>query len=178
MSSPAVGRWTENLRELDVAASGADQLLVVHESTNIGWVATRADGTRTATRRRGRLQQGWIGARRHRRRRDADLPVGPLVPRGHRVRAAAVDPARAAGAGTAPTRPRTRAGGIGGTSAPVAQRRRRGPRRDGRGDRRGGNPSEQVSRCSSPRRRSRTGEGGAVHAFAARFLAGPPGVHR
>ena len=24
VSSPAVGRWTENLRELDVAASGAD----------------------------------------------------------------------------------------------------------------------------------------------------------
>ena len=60
VSSPAVGRWTENLRELDVAASGADQLLVVPESTNIGWVATAPDGTELQPVVVGGWQQGWI----------------------------------------------------------------------------------------------------------------------
>jgi arabinofuranan 3-O-arabinosyltransferase len=60
VSSPAVGRWTENLRELDVAASGTDQLLVVPESTNIGWVATAPDGTELQPVVVGGWQQGWI----------------------------------------------------------------------------------------------------------------------
>ncbi|PTR23516.1 arabinofuranan 3-O-arabinosyltransferase [Rhodococcus sp. OK519] len=60
LSSPTVGRWTENLRELDVAASGTDQLLVVPESTNVGWVATAPDGTELQPVVVGGWQQGWI----------------------------------------------------------------------------------------------------------------------
>ncbi|WP_370654825.1 alpha-(1-_3)-arabinofuranosyltransferase family protein [Prescottella sp. R16] len=58
--TPTVGRWTENLRELDVTASGRDRLLVVPESTNIGWHATTADGTDLQPIVVGGWQQGWI----------------------------------------------------------------------------------------------------------------------
>lgn len=60
ISSPGIGRWTENLRELDVAASGSDQLLVVPESTNIGWTATAPDGTELRPIVVDGWQQGWI----------------------------------------------------------------------------------------------------------------------
>ncbi|CAM3173734.1 alpha-(1-_3)-arabinofuranosyltransferase [Prescottella defluvii] len=59
-TSPAVGRWTENLRELDVAAADTDQLLVVPESTNVGWVATAPDGTELQPVIVSGWQQGWI----------------------------------------------------------------------------------------------------------------------
>ncbi|WP_206612355.1 alpha-(1-_3)-arabinofuranosyltransferase [Prescottella agglutinans] len=59
-ASPAVGRWTANLRELDVTASDTDRLLVVPESTNIGWVATTPDGTELQPVVVGGWQQGWI----------------------------------------------------------------------------------------------------------------------
>ncbi|MFM1730786.1 alpha-(1-_3)-arabinofuranosyltransferase [Prescottella soli] len=59
-TSPAVGRWTENLRELDVTASATDRLLVVPESTNVGWVATAPDGTELRPVVVGGWQQGWI----------------------------------------------------------------------------------------------------------------------
>lgn len=59
-ASPAVGRWTENLRELDVTASDGDQLLVVPESTNVGWIATAPDGTELQPVVVGGWQQGWI----------------------------------------------------------------------------------------------------------------------
>ncbi|WP_206615835.1 alpha-(1-_3)-arabinofuranosyltransferase [Rhodococcus xishaensis] len=60
VSAPSVGRWTENLRELDVDASGADRLVVVPESTNVGWVATAPDGTELQPIVVDGWQQGWI----------------------------------------------------------------------------------------------------------------------
>ncbi|QCQ93996.1 DUF3367 domain-containing protein [Rhodococcus sp. SGAir0479] len=60
VASPGIGRWTENVRELDVAATGADQLLVVPESTNVGWTATAPDGTELQPIVVGGWQQGWI----------------------------------------------------------------------------------------------------------------------
>jgi len=60
VTSPGVGRWTENLRELDVTASGTDRLLVVPESTNVGWVATAPDGTELKPVVVDGWQQGWI----------------------------------------------------------------------------------------------------------------------
>ncbi|WP_442239834.1 alpha-(1-_3)-arabinofuranosyltransferase domain-containing protein [Rhodococcus sp. TAF43] len=59
-ASPTVGRWTENLRELDVAAADTDQLLVVPESTNSGWIATAPDGTELQPVIVSGWQQGWI----------------------------------------------------------------------------------------------------------------------
>lgn len=52
--------WTEHHRELQVSASDTDQLLVVPESTNIGWVATAPDGTALAPVVVDGWQQGWV----------------------------------------------------------------------------------------------------------------------
>ncbi|WP_421958312.1 DUF3367 domain-containing protein [Prescottella subtropica] len=60
VTPPTVGRWTENLRELAVTASGTDRLLVVPESTNVGWIATAPDGTELQPIVVGGWQQGWI----------------------------------------------------------------------------------------------------------------------
>ncbi len=92
VSSPAVGRWTENLRELDVAASGADQLLVVPESTNIGWVATAPDGTELQPVVVGGWQQGWIVPAGTDGVVTLTFPSDRWYRAGHRVRAAAVVP--------------------------------------------------------------------------------------
>nr|WP_225222648.1 alpha-(1->3)-arabinofuranosyltransferase [Rhodococcus ruber] len=56
----AVGTWTENLRELEVPASERDRLVVVPESTNVGWVATAADGTELTPVVVDGWQQGWV----------------------------------------------------------------------------------------------------------------------
>lgn len=52
--------WTENLRELQVPASDSDQLIVVPESTNVGWVASAPDGTELTPVVADGWQQGWI----------------------------------------------------------------------------------------------------------------------
>ncbi|MFZ2177047.1 MAG: alpha-(1-_3)-arabinofuranosyltransferase, partial [Rhodococcus sp. (in: high G+C Gram-positive bacteria)] len=52
--------WTENHRELTVPRSGSDRMLVVPESTNIGWVATTSDGRELTRVVVNGWQQGWI----------------------------------------------------------------------------------------------------------------------
>lgn len=56
----ATGRWTENLREVTVPAGDVDRLVVVPESTNIGWVARTADGTVATPVVVDGWQQGWV----------------------------------------------------------------------------------------------------------------------
>ena len=63
----AVDRWTANLANSPSPLADTDQLLVVPESTNIGWIATAPDGTELTTGGRERLAAGLDRARRHRR---------------------------------------------------------------------------------------------------------------
>nr|WP_206071815.1 alpha-(1->3)-arabinofuranosyltransferase [Antrihabitans stalactiti] len=58
---PAVlGTWTENHREVKVESAATDQLLVVPQSTNVGWEATGPDGSRLRQVVVNGWQQGWI----------------------------------------------------------------------------------------------------------------------
>ncbi|NMD96856.1 DUF3367 domain-containing protein [Rhodococcus sp. BL-253-APC-6A1W] len=60
------GAWSANLRELTVPASDEDRLVVIPESTNIGWVASSStDGLEPTPVVVDGWQQGWI------------LPAGP-----------------------------------------------------------------------------------------------------
>jgi arabinofuranan 3-O-arabinosyltransferase len=52
--------WGQTDRELQVPPAAADQLLVVPESTNPGWVATVADGRRLEPVVVDGWQQGWV----------------------------------------------------------------------------------------------------------------------
>ncbi|QTJ69894.1 DUF3367 domain-containing protein [Rhodococcus sp. ZPP] len=52
--------WTENHRELAVSRSESDRLVVVPESTNVGWIATAPDGRELAPVVVDGWQQGWI----------------------------------------------------------------------------------------------------------------------
>ncbi|QNG21516.1 DUF3367 domain-containing protein [Rhodococcus triatomae] len=55
--------WTDSHREVTLApadGSGEDRLLVVPESTNIGWVATTEDGTELSPVVVNGWQQGWV----------------------------------------------------------------------------------------------------------------------
>jgi arabinofuranan 3-O-arabinosyltransferase len=52
--------WTENHRELTVPHSDADRIVVVPESTNVGWVATAPDGSELTPIVVDGWQQGWI----------------------------------------------------------------------------------------------------------------------
>lgn len=54
------GRWTENLREVTVPEGDEDRLVVVPESTNVGWVARTPDGTVAMPVVVDGWQQGWI----------------------------------------------------------------------------------------------------------------------
>lgn len=54
------GTWTENLREVTVPAGDEDRLVVVPESTNVGWVARTADGSVATPVVVDGWQQGWI----------------------------------------------------------------------------------------------------------------------
>jgi len=54
------GAWTENHRELRVPAGDTDRLIVVPESTNVGWVARSGDGTELTPVVVDGWQQGWI----------------------------------------------------------------------------------------------------------------------
>ncbi|MFH5228709.1 alpha-(1-_3)-arabinofuranosyltransferase [Antrihabitans spumae] len=54
------GEWTENHRELQVPAEPTDQLLVVPQSNNVGWIATGPDGTTLTPVVVNGWQQGWI----------------------------------------------------------------------------------------------------------------------
>ncbi len=54
------GEWTENRREVTVPAGDEDRLVVVPESTNIGWVARTPDGTEATPVVVDGWQQGWI----------------------------------------------------------------------------------------------------------------------
>ncbi|WP_068274709.1 alpha-(1-_3)-arabinofuranosyltransferase domain-containing protein [Aldersonia kunmingensis] len=56
----AITTWTADEREIDVAATDRDRLLVVPESTNPGWRARTNDGTELATVVVNGWQQGWI----------------------------------------------------------------------------------------------------------------------
>jgi len=59
------GRWSPSLRELTVPASDRERLVVVPESTNVGWVARSTDGAEPTPIVVDGWQQGWI------------LPAGP-----------------------------------------------------------------------------------------------------
>lgn len=59
------GRWSAALRELTVPASDEDRLVVIPESTNVGWTARSADGLAATPIVVDGWQQGWI------------LPAGP-----------------------------------------------------------------------------------------------------
>lgn len=52
--------WSENLRELTVNDAAADRLLVIPESTNIGWIASAPDGTELTPVVVDGWQQGWV----------------------------------------------------------------------------------------------------------------------
>ncbi|QDQ90867.1 DUF3367 domain-containing protein [Rhodococcus sp. WB9] len=52
--------WTENHRELTVPHSDAERVIVVPESTNVGWVATAPDGSELTPIVVDGWQQGWI----------------------------------------------------------------------------------------------------------------------
>ena len=52
--------WTENHRELTVPRSDAEHVVVVPESTNVGWVATAPDGSELTPIVVDGWQQGWI----------------------------------------------------------------------------------------------------------------------
>ncbi|MFD4366722.1 alpha-(1-_3)-arabinofuranosyltransferase [Rhodococcus sp. NPDC058521] len=52
--------WSENHREATVEARDEDQLLVVPESTNVGWVATAPDGTELTPVVVDGWQQAWV----------------------------------------------------------------------------------------------------------------------
>ncbi|MEU5842187.1 alpha-(1-_3)-arabinofuranosyltransferase [Rhodococcus sp. NPDC047139] len=54
------GRWTENLREVTVPEGDEDRLVVVPESTNVGWVARTPDGAEATPVVVDGWQQGWI----------------------------------------------------------------------------------------------------------------------
>ncbi|MEV0945289.1 alpha-(1-_3)-arabinofuranosyltransferase family protein [Rhodococcus sp. NPDC049939] len=56
----ATTAWTENHRELTIERSDSERLVVVPESTNIGWVATAPDGTELTPVVVDGWQQGWI----------------------------------------------------------------------------------------------------------------------
>ena len=56
----ATGTWTEDLRELDVPVAGTERIVVVPESTNVGWVATAPDGGELTPVVVDGWQQGWI----------------------------------------------------------------------------------------------------------------------
>jgi arabinofuranan 3-O-arabinosyltransferase len=68
-ATPAqTGAWTSDHREIDVAASAAQRVLVVPESINPGWTARLADGTVLTPVTVNGWQQGWV------------LPVGSSGP--------------------------------------------------------------------------------------------------
>ncbi|AOW91710.1 hypothetical protein BFN03_00770 [Rhodococcus sp. WMMA185] len=52
--------WTDNHRELTVPHSDSERLVVVPESTNIGWVATDPDGNELTPIVVDGWQQGWV----------------------------------------------------------------------------------------------------------------------
>ncbi|WP_084727463.1 alpha-(1-_3)-arabinofuranosyltransferase [Rhodococcoides yunnanense] len=52
--------WTADHREIDIGEAATDQLLVVPESNNIGWVATASDGTELKPVVVNGWQQGWV----------------------------------------------------------------------------------------------------------------------
>ncbi|SQI35853.1 Domain of uncharacterised function (DUF3367) [Rhodococcus coprophilus] len=54
------GRWSAALRELTVPASDEDRLVVIPESTNVGWTARSADGLDATPVVVDGWQQGWI----------------------------------------------------------------------------------------------------------------------
>ncbi|MFZ2527343.1 MAG: alpha-(1-_3)-arabinofuranosyltransferase, partial [Rhodococcus sp. (in: high G+C Gram-positive bacteria)] len=54
------GVWTEDLRELQVPAADTERIVVVPESTNVGWVATAPDGGELTPVVVDGWQQGWI----------------------------------------------------------------------------------------------------------------------
>ncbi|MGH3637726.1 MAG: alpha-(1-_3)-arabinofuranosyltransferase domain-containing protein, partial [Mycobacterium sp.] len=53
-------QWQADHRELDVAASAAQRVLVVPESINPGWTARRSDGTALTPITVNGWQQGWV----------------------------------------------------------------------------------------------------------------------
>lgn len=55
-----MGTWTENLREVRVPPGTEDRLIVVPESTNVGWVAHSDDGTELTPVVVDGWQQGWV----------------------------------------------------------------------------------------------------------------------
>ncbi|WP_197074833.1 alpha-(1-_3)-arabinofuranosyltransferase [Rhodococcus sp. MEB064] len=54
------GEWTADTRRVVVAGSDEDRILVVPESTNTGWVATRPDGSTLTPVVVSGWQQGWV----------------------------------------------------------------------------------------------------------------------
>ncbi len=54
------GAWTSDHREVDVAASQEQRILVVPESINPGWTARAADGTDLSPVTVNGWQQGWV----------------------------------------------------------------------------------------------------------------------
>ncbi|WP_072688946.1 alpha-(1-_3)-arabinofuranosyltransferase [Rhodococcus marinonascens] len=56
----ATTAWTENHRELTMPRSDSERLVVVPESTNVGWAATAPDGTELTPVVVDGWQQGWV----------------------------------------------------------------------------------------------------------------------
>jgi len=59
-TSPAVGRWSADRREVDVPTSTVSRVLVVPESINPGWTAHTADGRTLTPVTVNGWQQGWV----------------------------------------------------------------------------------------------------------------------